>query len=95
MTLTLSLRARPPARVIANALIPERLHGIDAAGIAAVNVRCGRETVAVGELFEISGTAGEELVLAGNWAGWTGSARGCPVAAWWSRDPAATMSAPG
>jgi len=65
VTLTLSLRARPPARVIANALIPERLHGIDAAGIAAVNVRCGRETVAVGELFEISGTAGEELVLAG------------------------------
>jgi formylmethanofuran dehydrogenase subunit C len=34
--------------------------------VAALTVRCGVEAVAVGELFEISGTADEQLLLSGD-----------------------------
>lgn len=68
MTLTLTLRSEPPARVIAAALTPERLCGLNGSAVAAVGLRCGGETVAVGDVFEVSGagTEVEAVVLVGD-----------------------------
>jgi len=68
VTLTLTLRGQPPARVLAAPLIPERLRGLNASAIGAIKLRCGGETVALGDLFEVSGAGSEaeELVLAGD-----------------------------
>jgi len=68
VTLTLTLRAEPPARVLAAPLTPQRLRGLNASAVAALSLRCGGETVAVGDLFEVSGagTEEDELVLAGD-----------------------------
>jgi formylmethanofuran dehydrogenase subunit C len=68
VTLTLALRTNPPARVLAAPLIPERLRGLNASAVAAMALRCGGETVAVGDLFEVSGAGSEEeaLVLGGD-----------------------------
>jgi formylmethanofuran dehydrogenase subunit C len=66
MTLTLTLRTQPPARVTAAALVPERLGGLDAASVSTLTVRCGREVPTVGDLFEVSGSGDEVLVLAGD-----------------------------
>ena len=64
MTLTLTLRAQPPGRVDAAPLVPERLH---ASAGDSPRLRCGRESLGVGDLFEVSGTAGdEELILDGD-----------------------------
>jgi formylmethanofuran dehydrogenase subunit C len=65
VTLTLTLRTQPPARVHGAPLIPERLRGLEASEIAAVEVRSGRDVVALGDLFDVSGTADEQLVLVG------------------------------
>ena len=77
MTLTLTVRADPPARVLAAPLVPERLRGLNASAVAALNLRCGGETVAVGDMFEVSGAGTEEeaLVLAGDLRGfdWIGA----------------------
>ena len=71
MTLTLALRTNPPARVLAAPLIPERMRGLNASAVAAMALRCGGETVAVGDLFEVSGAGSEEeaLVLGGDLRG--------------------------
>jgi formylmethanofuran dehydrogenase subunit C len=68
VTLTLTLSAQPPARVLAAPLIPERLRGLNASAVAAVVLRCGAEKVAVGDLFDVSGAGAEseELVLVGD-----------------------------
>jgi formylmethanofuran dehydrogenase subunit C len=68
VTVTLTLRAQPPARVDVAGLIPERLVGLHESAVAALTVRCGGESVAVGDLFEVSGAGVEEetLVLAGD-----------------------------
>jgi formylmethanofuran dehydrogenase subunit C len=68
VTLTLTLRAEPPARVLAVPLLPEQLRGLNASAVAGISLRCGGETAAVGELFEVSGAGVEEeaLVLAGD-----------------------------
>jgi formylmethanofuran dehydrogenase subunit C len=66
MTLTLTLREQPPARVAAGALIPERLHGLNASEVAALRLRCGRETLAVGDLFDVSGVGDGQLELSGD-----------------------------
>jgi len=68
VTLTLSLRSEPPARILAPGLVPERLRGLNASAVAAVEVRCGGETISVGDLFEVSGAGAEDeaLVLAGD-----------------------------
>lgn len=66
MTLTLALRAPPPARVDASALTPDRLKGLGASEVAAVSLRCGRDLLAVGDLFAVSGTGDEQLWLAGD-----------------------------
>ena len=65
MTLTLMLRTQPPARVAAGALIPERLKGLAASDVAALTVRCGREMVAVGDLFEVSGCGDDQVTFVG------------------------------
>jgi formylmethanofuran dehydrogenase subunit C len=74
VTLTLTLRTQPPARVHAAALIPERLVGLHESAVAGLTVRCGGETVAVGDLFDVSGAGVEEeaLVLAGDLRGFDG-----------------------
>ncbi len=66
MTLTLTLRTEPPARIAAGALIPERLRGRGALSVASESIRCGRETVKVGDLFKVSGAGDQVLVFAGN-----------------------------
>lgn len=66
MTMTLKLRAKPPARVAAGPLTPERLQGLSASDVAALTVRCGHEAVAVGDLFDVYGQAGLHLAIAGD-----------------------------
>jgi formylmethanofuran dehydrogenase subunit C len=77
VTLTLTLRTNPPARVTAAPLIPERLRSRGASAVAAVELRCGGATVAVGDLFDVSGAGTEEeaLVIAGDLRGfdWIGA----------------------
>jgi formylmethanofuran dehydrogenase subunit C len=52
--------------VLAAPLIPGRLRGLGAGEIAALRLRCGREALAVGDVFEVSGAGDERLVLAGD-----------------------------
>ena len=66
MTLALTLRTPPPARVDASALLPERLCAMSRSDLAALTVRCGRSTLAVGDLFEVSGAGEGQLTLAGD-----------------------------
>jgi formylmethanofuran dehydrogenase subunit C len=67
MSITLTLRKAPPARVDASPLTPERLTALNAGRVAGLRLRCGRETVEVGELFEINGYVGDgTLTLAGD-----------------------------
>jgi formylmethanofuran dehydrogenase subunit C len=66
MTITLTLRTPPPARLRLSELIPERLHGLGASEVAGLAVRYGREALAVGDLFEVSGVGDGELRLAGD-----------------------------
>jgi formylmethanofuran dehydrogenase subunit C len=69
VTLTLTLRTEPHARVNATPLTPERLRGLSASAVAALDLRCGGERVPIGDLFEVSGAGDEEqarLVLAGD-----------------------------
>jgi formylmethanofuran dehydrogenase subunit C len=68
VTPTLTLRTPPAVRVRAAGLTPERLRGLHDSAIAGLTLRCGTETVAVGDLFEISGAGAEEdeVVLSGD-----------------------------
>ena len=67
MSITLTLREAPPARVDAASLTPERLTALNAGRVAGLPLRCGRETVAVGDLFEVGGYVGDGTVaLAGD-----------------------------
>jgi formylmethanofuran dehydrogenase subunit C len=66
MTLTLTLQTQPPARLWAADLIPERLGVLTVSAVAGLGLRCGRETLAVGELFEVSGVPGGKLTLIGD-----------------------------
>ena len=67
MSVTLTLRAQPPARVDASPLTPERLNALNRDRIAGLPLRCGRETVTAGDLFEIGGYVSDRaLTLAGD-----------------------------
>jgi formylmethanofuran dehydrogenase subunit C len=66
VTLTLTLRTSVPGRVRAAPLVPERLRGRSVSEIAALEVRCGGEMVAVRDLFDVMGTADEQLVMVGD-----------------------------
>jgi formylmethanofuran dehydrogenase subunit C len=65
MTLTLTLRTQPPARVAMGALAPERLQGLAASEVAALTVRAGRETLNIGDLFEVSGCGDDQVTFVG------------------------------
>ena len=67
MSITLTLREAPPARVDASPLTPERLTALNAGRVAGLTLRCGRATLTVGELFVIDGYVGDgTLTLAGD-----------------------------
>jgi len=68
VTLRLKLRTEPPASILAAPLVPARLRGLSAHAVAKLQLRCGGEEVAVGELFEVSrsGADEEQLVLVGD-----------------------------
>ena len=67
MSVTLTLRERPPARIDASPLTPERLNALNRERVAGLRVRCGRATVAVGDLFEIGGYVSDwSLTIAGD-----------------------------
>jgi formylmethanofuran dehydrogenase subunit C len=67
MSIVLTLRTAPPARVDASPLTPERLTALNRGRVAWLPLRCGRETVAVGELFDVDGYVGDgTLTLAGD-----------------------------
>jgi formylmethanofuran dehydrogenase subunit C len=67
MSLVLTLREPPPARVDASPLTPERLNALNRGRVAGLQLRCGRETVSVGDLFSIDGYVGDRaLTIAGD-----------------------------
>jgi formylmethanofuran dehydrogenase subunit C len=67
MSLALTLREQPSVRVDASPLTPERLTALNRGRVAGLTLRCGRGTVAVGELFEVAGYVGDAtLTLAGD-----------------------------
>ncbi|MBV8953547.1 MAG: formylmethanofuran dehydrogenase subunit C [Solirubrobacterales bacterium] len=66
MTLTLTLRTQPPGRIAGDVLTPDRLRGLQAAEVAALTVRCGRQALSLGDLFAVSGRGDEQLWLAGD-----------------------------
>lgn len=66
MTLTLTQRTAPPANVDASALSPSRLDGMVASDVAALTLRCGRETLPAGDMFDVAGRCDGELVLRGD-----------------------------
>ncbi len=67
MSLVLTLRAQPMVRVDASPLTPELLTALNRGRVAGLPLRCGRETVAVGDLFEIDGYVGDgTLTIAGD-----------------------------
>jgi len=67
VSLTLTLRAQPPVRVDASPLTPERCNALNSMRVAGLPLRCGRETVQVGDLFEVGGYVGDgTLTLAGD-----------------------------
>jgi formylmethanofuran dehydrogenase subunit C len=66
MTLTLTIRTAPAARVWAGGLVPGRLQGHSASEVASLTVRCGVEAPAVGDMFAVTGTVDERLVLCGD-----------------------------
>jgi formylmethanofuran dehydrogenase subunit C len=66
MTLSLVLRTPPPGRVDASVLTPERLRGRGAREVSAMTLSCGRLRLPLGELFDVTGTGGEHLFVAGD-----------------------------
>ncbi len=67
-TLTLTLRAGdlPSARISLMGITPSALAGKSADEVARTNLQAGAQSVALGDLFSISGTAGETLVISGS-----------------------------
>jgi formylmethanofuran dehydrogenase subunit C len=77
MSVTLTLRAPPPARVDASPLTPERLNALNRDRIAGLPLSCGRVTVTAGDLFEIGGYVSDgALTLAGDLRGVDGIGAG-------------------
>jgi formylmethanofuran dehydrogenase subunit C len=66
VTLTLMLREAPVAPVDAGVLRPDRLAGLSRAEIERLELRHGNRVVQVGELFDVSGAAQDELHLEGH-----------------------------
>ncbi|HVE78850.1 MAG TPA: hypothetical protein VNA89_08315, partial [Gemmatimonadaceae bacterium] len=65
---TLTLRAAPPGPLDMDGVTPERCAGLGEREIAALDLWCGRERLALGELFAVRGARAAELRLAGDLA---------------------------
>jgi formylmethanofuran dehydrogenase subunit C len=76
VTLTLTLREPPPAPVDAEALVPARLAGLRRVEIDRFEVGCGNRPMALGELFAISGTPGEDVRIEGDLSRFAGLGAG-------------------
>jgi formylmethanofuran dehydrogenase subunit C len=61
--LTLRLRAPPPLTVDLSAISPERLKGLTRAQIEAIELELGNRTVALAELFAVSGDDPHTIVI--------------------------------
>ncbi len=66
MTLTLTLREAPPGRIDGSVFDPGRLRGLSEREIAALPLRCGRQSLRVDEVFEVSGTSDGHLLFGGD-----------------------------
>lgn len=66
MTLTLTIREPLPARLDASVLTPHRLRGRSAREVSSLTLRCGRETLPVGDVFHAAGTGAEDIFLVGD-----------------------------
>jgi formylmethanofuran dehydrogenase subunit C len=76
VTLTLTQRAAPPAHVDASVLSPSRLDSMPEGDVAALTLRCGRERLQVGDLFDVAGRCDGDLVLGGDLRLFDGIGRG-------------------
>jgi formylmethanofuran dehydrogenase subunit C len=76
VTLTLTQRAAPPAHVDASGLSASALDGLAERDVAALTLRCGRERLQVGELFDVAGRCDGDLVLVGDLRLFDGIGRG-------------------
>lgn len=67
MSLRLTLRpgTKPPEAEVAD-LLPERVASLSRSAIEALEVRSGRASMRVGDLFEVEGAPGDEVTLAGD-----------------------------
>jgi formylmethanofuran dehydrogenase subunit C len=66
VTLTLTLQEAPSAPVRADVLRPDRLATLSRAEIERLELRHGNRPAAVGELFAVSGTGGEDVRVEGD-----------------------------
>ena len=61
--LTFTLKIRPNQRVDMSPLVCQHLHECEPTEIAAMPLRCGKQTVRVDELFSISGTDSADIII--------------------------------
>ena len=66
MTLTLTLREAPSAAVDADGLTPDRLAGLRRVELDRLELRHGNRPTALGELFSIAGTTGDDVRIEGD-----------------------------
>jgi formylmethanofuran dehydrogenase subunit C len=66
MTLLLTLKAQPPGRVDMSPLVPERLAGLGAKQIMALELECAGRRIAAGELFSVSGEDASRILIEGS-----------------------------
>ncbi|MEM7027026.1 MAG: formylmethanofuran dehydrogenase subunit C [Pseudomonadota bacterium] len=62
-TLILSLKSKPSFMLDMSPLIPEKVMGLNQAKIKQIKLVYGKETISVGSLFNVSGKAGENLMI--------------------------------
>jgi formylmethanofuran dehydrogenase subunit C len=65
LTLTLRQASAGTSRIDVDGVTPDKLAGLSERDIASLSIRRGVTKVALGELFDVSGTVGDTLVFAG------------------------------
>ena len=63
MTLTLTLKSRPPFRLDMSGVVPHLMHGLSARALAKLDLTTSRVPVPLGDWFRIVGTPGSDLVI--------------------------------
>jgi formylmethanofuran dehydrogenase subunit C len=76
VTLILTLREPPPAPVDAEAIVPERLAELRRVELDRLELGCGNRSMALGELFAISGTPGDDVRIEGDLSRFAGLGAG-------------------